>query len=58
MGQMACYTGKPVSWGRGGEIEPPVGPVADVASFETPPPTKADKTGNYPLPIPGIFTLG
>ena len=58
MGQMACYTGKPVSWEEAEKSNLQWGPAPDVASFETPPPTKADKTGNYPLPIPGIFTLG
>jgi hypothetical protein len=57
MGQMACYTGKQVTWDEAGKSNLQWGPAPDVANFETPPPTKPDQTGNYPLPIPGITTL-
>ncbi len=54
MGQLACYSGKPVSWDQmlkaDFEFEPK---VADVR-LDMAPPVKADATGNYPLPIPGI----
>ena len=33
------------------------GPSPDDASFETPPPSVPDETGNYPLPMPGITEL-
>jgi predicted dehydrogenase len=57
MGQMACYTGKQVTWDEAQKSNLQWGPAPDVANFETPPPTKPDPTGNYPLPIPGITTL-
>ena len=54
MGQIACYTGKPVRWEEmlkaDFEFEPK---VADVR-LEMEAPTKPDATGNYPLPIPGL----
>jgi len=53
MGQLACYSGKPVTWeqmiGADFEFEPK---VADV-HLDMEAPTKPDATGNYPLPIPG-----
>ena len=53
MGQIACYTGKPVTWEQmmaaDFEFEPK---LADVR-LDMEPPVKADATGNYPLPIPG-----
>ncbi|MGQ9573919.1 MAG: Gfo/Idh/MocA family protein [Thermoguttaceae bacterium] len=56
MGQIACYTGKPVTWeqmmGADFEFEPK---LADVR-LDMPAPTKPDATGNYPLPVPGITT--
>jgi len=57
MGQIACYTGKPVEWkqviGADFEFEPK---LADV-TLDMPAPTKPDATGNYPLPVPGITKL-
>ena len=57
MGQIAAYTGKPVSWdeviGADFEFEPK---LADV-TLDMPAPTKPDATGNYPLPIPGVTKL-
>ena len=54
MGQIACYTGKPVTWEQmmaaDFEFEPK---LADVRLDMTPP-TKPDATGNYPLPMPGF----
>ena len=54
MGQIACYTGKPVTWEQmmaaDFEFEPK---LADVR-LDMEPPTKPDATGNYPLPIPGL----
>ena len=57
MGQLACYSGKPVTWEQmmaaDFEFEPK---VAD-ARLDMPPPIKPDKpdpTGNYPLPKPGF----
>ncbi|HUT89183.1 MAG TPA: Gfo/Idh/MocA family oxidoreductase [Thermoguttaceae bacterium] len=54
MGQIACYTGKPVTWDEmmaaDFEFEPK---LADV-TLDMDPPTRPDETGNYPLPLPGI----
>ena len=56
MGQIACNTGKPVTWeqtvGADFEFEPK---VADVR-LDMPAPVKPDATGNYPLPVPGVTT--
>lgn len=54
MGQIACYTGKPVTWERmmaaEFEFEPK---IADVR-LDMEAPVKPDASGNYPLPKPGI----
>lgn len=54
MGQIACYTGKPVTWEQvmaaDFEFEPK---LADVR-LEMEAPVKPDATGNYPLPKPGF----
>jgi predicted dehydrogenase len=54
MGQLACYSGKPVTWEQmmkaDFEFEPK---LADVR-LDMPPSTKPDATGNYPLPVPGF----
>jgi predicted dehydrogenase len=54
MGQIACYTGKPVTWEQmmaaDFEFEPK---LADVR-LDMDAPTKPDATGNYPLPVPGV----
>lgn len=53
MGQLSCYTGKAVTWKQIAESELQFGPGPDDASFATPPPTRMDASGNYPLPFPG-----
>ncbi len=54
MGQIACYTGKPVTWEQmtaaDFEFEPK---IADVR-LDMDAPTKPDAAGNYPLPVPGV----
>jgi len=54
MGQIACYTGTPVTWEQmmaaDFEFEPK---LADVR-LDMPAPVKPDASGNYPLPIPGF----
>ena len=54
MGQIACYTGKAVTWeettAADFEFEPK---IADVR-LDMPAPTKPDPAGNYRLPIPGV----
>ena len=57
MGQIAAYTGKPVTWEQtvaaDFEFEPK---LADVR-LDMPAPIKPDATGNYPLPKPGFTKL-
>lgn len=57
MGQVACYTGKPITWEEIAKSNLQFGPAPEQSTFETPPPTKPDKTGNYPLPVPGVTKL-
>jgi myo-inositol 2-dehydrogenase / D-chiro-inositol 1-dehydrogenase len=57
LGQVACYTGKPLKWGQIAKSDLQFGPAPDDASFATPPPTTKDETGNYPLPIPGFTEM-
>ncbi|MCP4770354.1 MAG: Gfo/Idh/MocA family oxidoreductase [Planctomycetes bacterium] len=54
MGQIACYTGKPVKWQDVAESKLEFGPTPDESNFKTAPPTLSDESGNYPLPMPGI----
>ncbi|NQU47454.1 MAG: Gfo/Idh/MocA family oxidoreductase [Planctomycetes bacterium] len=57
LGQLTCYTGKPLKWDEIAQSNIEFGPSPDGASFETPPPTLPDATGNYPLPLPGQSQL-
>jgi predicted dehydrogenase len=54
MGQIACYTGKPVKWEEVQSSDLRFGPPPEESNFETEPPSLADSTGNYPLPLPGL----
>ena len=57
LGQLTCYSGKPIQWDAAYNSDCQFGPAPDGVSFETEPPTLPDDTGNYPLPIPGITKL-
>lgn len=57
MGQIACYQGTAVKWEEAAKSNLQFGPSPDESSFETPPPSKPDATGNYPLPVPGLTRL-
>ena len=57
MGQIASYTGKPVTWEAVSNSNLRYGPTAEESTFETKPPTLPEKDGNYPLPKPGITKL-
>ena len=54
MGQIATYTGKPVTWEQtlaaDFEFEPKISDVR----LDMQPPTEPDDQGNYPLPLPGL----
>jgi len=57
MGQIACYTGKPVQWEQVVKSDIEFEPKLADARLDMPPPTKPDATGNYPLPIPGFTKM-
>ena len=57
LGQLACYSGKPVNWKDVWASDFSFGPPPDKVSLDMAPPTKPDKTGNYPLPMPGVTKL-
>jgi hypothetical protein len=54
LGQLACYSGKPTRWDEIAKSDFQFGPPPDAVSFQTPPPSLLDATGNYPLPLPGV----
>jgi len=54
MGQIACYTGKVVTWDQVHASNFPFGPPPEEANFQTSPPIVPNGTGNYPLPRPGV----
>ena len=57
LGQVACYTGKPLKWQEVADSDLEFGPAPDESNFDTPPPTQQDETGNYPLPKPGLTKM-
>ena len=57
LGQIACYSGKSTKWDEAHDSDLRYGPPPEEASFDMEPPTLADETGNYPLPLPGITKL-
>ncbi len=57
LGQLACYGGKPVRWEDVWESDFSFGPPPEEASLDMKPPTQPNKTGSYPLPIPGVTKL-
>lgn len=57
LGQLACYSGKPTRWDEVAQADFQFGPSPDEASFDTPPPVTPDATGNYPLPVPGVWRI-
>jgi myo-inositol 2-dehydrogenase/D-chiro-inositol 1-dehydrogenase len=57
LGQIACYSGKAVTWDEAYKSDLQYGPPPEKSNFETEPPSVPDKTGNYPLPMPGITKL-
>jgi myo-inositol 2-dehydrogenase / D-chiro-inositol 1-dehydrogenase len=57
LGQMACYTGSPITWEEATRSPLQYGPAPEVSNFDMKPPTLPDRTGNYPLPRPGVTRL-
>lgn len=56
LGQMACYTGRDITWEEIMSADFTFGPEGAV-DFNTAPPVLPDEQGNYPVPIPGITQL-
>ena len=57
MGQIACYTGKPVTWEQTVAADFEFEPKLAGVRLDMPVPIKPDATGNYPLPKPGFTKL-
>jgi len=57
LGQITCYTGKATTWDEAYKSDLCYGPTPEESNFDTKPPSVPDKTGNYPLPLPGITKL-
>ncbi len=60
LGQMTCYTGKETTWEEAYKSDLCFGPPPEESNFYTQPPSLPDKpgrSGNYPLPLPGITKL-
>lgn len=54
MGQLACYSGKPVTWEQVVKSDFEFEPKLADARLDMTPSTRPDATGNYPLPVPGF----
>ena len=57
LGQLACYTGRALTYDEVATSDFQFDPAPDVSNFDTPPPVRADATGNYPLPRPGVTKM-
>ncbi len=57
MGQIAVYTGKPVTWDQVVEADFEFEPKVDEVTLEMAAPMVPDESGNYPLPLPGLTEL-
>jgi predicted dehydrogenase len=53
MGRAACHTGQMVTWDQIMESDFQFCNYLDELSYDSPPPVKADKNGQFPFPIPG-----
>ncbi len=51
LGQMACYSGKQITWDEAFNSDFTFGPAE--GSFDTKPPKTPDEEGNYPVAVPG-----
>ncbi|HID75616.1 MAG TPA: Gfo/Idh/MocA family oxidoreductase [Planctomycetaceae bacterium] len=56
LGRMVCYTGKRMTWDEAMQSSHRLGPQR--CSFDIEPPVKPDEKGIYPVPVPGMTTLG
>jgi predicted dehydrogenase len=53
MGQLACYTGKKLTWDQVCKSGFSYPPTSGEINFEIDPPVKPDANGIYPVPVPG-----
>ncbi len=53
LGQMACYSGKQITWDQAYYSDFTFGPSVDDVHPEMEPPKKPGEDGNYPIAIPG-----
>ena len=54
MGQLACYSGRELTWEQVSKSDFVFTPKAEDVRLDMEPPVKADEKGNYPVPMPGI----
>jgi hypothetical protein len=54
MGQLACYSGKEVTWDQISKSDFVFAPRAEDVRLDMEPPVKPDAKGNYPVSLPGI----
>jgi predicted dehydrogenase len=57
LGQLACYTGKAMTWEEVNKSDFQFGPPPEKVTRDIEPPTKPDASGNYPVPKPGVTKL-
>jgi myo-inositol 2-dehydrogenase / D-chiro-inositol 1-dehydrogenase len=59
MGQLACYSGKELTWEQVSKSAFAYGPKPEEVRLDMEPPVKPDEKGWYPAPMPGIteFTI-
>jgi len=54
MGQLACYSGKELTWEEICKSDFVCTPKVENVRLDMTPPVKPDEKGNYPVPMPGI----
>lgn len=55
MGRAACHTGQEVTWDQMMKSRFQFCDYLDDLSFDSPVPVKADKDGQFPVPVPGLW---
>ena len=54
MGQLACYSGRELTWEQVSKSDFVFTPKVEDVRLDMEPPVKPDEKGNYPVPMPGI----
>ena len=54
MGQLACYSGKELTWEQVSKSNFAFSPRPGDVRLDMEPPVKPDEKGWYPVPVPGI----